>query len=704
MILIRPHALPLLFLLAQVLAFHRAVLFSKRYAIPWDMVDYHLPLAGFFARCLRDGQAPLWDPYTYCGFPFFANIDAQPFYPPTWIAIALSNLAGGRHLLGFLEWQLALHVFLGGAFAYFLLRRLALGRGPAVLGATVFQLGGYFASQAQHLAAMNGGVWLPLVWLSVFALRDGFSWRWLATAALGFAMATLAGYPAVTAVVFGSAFLLALTLVGLRQARPRLLVWMAAASALAVGLSAIQLLPTWELNQLSIAHHRGEWTDTAGGVPPQALVSLLVPNFYHIFDLSKYSLPWNPTFLYLYCGLAGVALAVGAVLRSRDRLRWVFLAVTALSAVWMMGDHTPVLRLLYPRLPAFVRSPLYVDFAMLSFQLGMACLAALGAERFLARRGRWVTAAVALLAAADLIAVGSRRPMNCSSLAENPIVTARAFEGSERVLSRLRELVNQTVPPARMEVYRDSVRWAHHSSALEIPTANGNEPLALERLLDLRRIFGEGDWWGRSFEVKAIGSPLLDLLNVRYLVSWERSLAPVLEGGKFRQVAEVDNHRVYENSGALPRFFLVDDVRSAGNREEAVAALRSPAFDPRRQAIVEGLPGWGRAAVPHSFPPVRVLRYGLRRVALETESAAPAFLVTSETYYPGWRAWLDGVPRPLYLTNVAFRGLPVPAGRHRVEMYFSPRILPVSAAITLATLALMLLPLAKASPPASRNQ
>jgi len=70
-----------------------------------------------------------------------------------------------------------------------------------------------------------------------------------------------------------------------------------------------------------------------------------------------------------------------------------------------------------------------------------------------------------------------------------------------------------------------------------------------------------------------------------------------------------------------------------------------------------------------------VLRYAAHEVELEVDGSAPAFLVTSEVHYPGWRAWVDGREQPLVLTNGAFRGLPVPAGRHQVRMRFAPRIL-----------------------------
>ena len=84
---------------------------------------------------------------------------------------------------------------------------------------------------------------------------------------------------------------------------------------------------------------------------------------------------------------------------------------------------------------------------------------------------------------------------------------------------------------------------------------------------------------------------------------------------------------------------------------------------------------------------VRVVRYGEREVALETEADGPALLVSSEAWYPGWRAWVNGREQPLVLTNAAFRGLAVPAGRSTVRMRFDPPVLWRGAAVSLAALA-----------------
>ena len=61
-----------------------------------------------------------------------------------------------------------------------------------------------------------------------------------------------------------------------------------------------------------------------------------------------------------------------------------------------------------------------------------------------------------------------------------------------------------------------------------------------------------------------------------------------------------------------------------------------------------------------------------REVVLEIDAHRDAFLVLTDTWYPGWEAWLDDQPVPHYRANIAFRALPVPAGRHTVRFVYRP--------------------------------
>ena len=193
-----------------------------------------------------------------------------------------------------------------------------------------------------------------------------------------------------------------------------------------------------------------------------------------------------------------------------------------------------------------------------------------------------------------------------------------------------------------------------------------------------RGIGCRGQRWGRYYEVENPDSPILKLLNVRYVVS----SSPLADPGTLRRVEELPGTTVYENPGVLPRFFLLNRVLPASGLSEAIRLMRSDEFDPRVEAVAEGLPAL--AGTPAEEGTVGVLEYGAQQFAVETDSAGPALLVTSEVAYPGWRAWIDDHECTPAIVNAAFRGVLVPSGKHTVRMRFDPPILRYSAWTTLA--------------------
>ena len=344
----------------------------------------------------------------------------------------------------------------------------------------------------------------------------------------------------------------------------------------------------------------------------------------------------------------------------------------------MFNDKTPIGRALFPLLPATLRGALYVEFALCAFTLALAVLAAFGAERLLARRRPAIQAAVVALVALDLILAGSGRPMNTASKRREPAVTHEQIDGYREPAEALRKLTHTTTPPARYDSINGPESWTEGAPLLDVHTASGDDPFALLRYLDVRSLFAPGDAWTRFWQVSRPHSPLLDMLNVEYLLTRE----PLPDPGRHVRVASLPGMIVYRNPSVLPRFYLVGRVRTA-TRAEALALLAAPDFDPHTEAIVEG------AVEASATGRVTVLSYSAQDIALETDAPGPALLATSEAWYPGWRASIDGRPAPLVITNGAFRGLAVPAGRHRIHMQFNPPILWQGAAISLLALALL---------------
>jgi uncharacterized membrane protein YfhO len=82
---------------------------------------------------------------------------------------------------------------------------------------------------------------------------------------------------------------------------------------------------------------------------------------------------------------------------------------------------------------------------------------------------------------------------------------------------------------------------------------------------------------------------------------------------------------------------------------------------------------------------------GERAVELEATLTAPGLVVLADAYYPGWHATVDGRPAPIVPVNHLFRGVPAPAGPHRVRVAYHPARIWWGAAVSAAALAIALL-------------
>ena len=667
-------------LLANAVIFFHRPLFNSQYSFPWDFRGVQLPMITFLAEQLRQGRFPLWNPYSYCGYPVFANIEACFFHPLVFASAFISAHTSLDALPMLLEWAVVLQTWAGGIAAYYLFHEFGAQRAAAWAGALIFETGAYMASRAEHIGAIMAVAWMPLAWLAVLKLRHGFRRRWLAVLGAALGMSVLGGFPQPTLAVFVSTMALSMILAVLRLSRPRSIAWTAAGCFLGIALAAIQFIPTAQLEQHSVAKYRAGWLGTGGGLYWQTLVSLVLPNHYNIFDMSRFHGPGDITFLYLYSSLAGLALAVAALLLCRTRYVAVLGIMLLFGLLWMLGDKTVIWNALYPLLPERVRIGIHPEYCYCIFTLSLAGLAAIGLQ--LVRIPERLRYAVGVMIAVDLFLVGSGRPMNLASLKAEPGVTARAFDGSVELLQEVRRFANQEYPPWRIDTLDASHMWAVAAPITHVPSASGVSPLALENIMQLRLLLHDGYRWGWNYPLQKIESPVLDLMNVKYVISSDSAAVTLRSISKYRDVEKLPYGELFENTSAMPRFFLVHHVTNG----KSLAGI-----DFRQTAITERPVILPASSALSGEDRVTVLHYDPDSLELSVQSSGSSLLVASENYYPGWKAWLDGSAATIYLTDIAFRGVAVPAGEHTLRMEFHPIVFPVSMGISLLTATLLLM-------------
>jgi len=193
-----------------------------------------------------------------------------------------------------------------------------------------------------------------------------------------------------------------------------------------------------------------------------------------------------------------------------------------------------------------------------------------------------------------------------------------------------------------------------------------------------------------------LDSPLLDLLNVRYFIvpadtppESQPGLQRVLRA-QHPTVYEDDRLKVLENQETLPRAWIVHSARQVGSKEEALDLLSADQVDPEETALLEDIPPEMSQPDDTSADQASVTEYGADRIELESSTEAPGLLVLSEIYYPAWKAYVDGEPAPVYVTDHLLRSVPVPAGEHTVELRYESWTLRVGVAISLIVCAALI--------------
>ena len=157
--------------------------------------------------------------------------------------------------------------------------------------------------------------------------------------------------------------------------------------------------------------------------------------------------------------------------------------------------------------------------------------------------------------------------------------------------------------------------------------------------------------------------------------------------GSWEEVSRRGNW-LYRNPEALPRIFLVARAEAAAE-DAALAALAAGRVNPREVALITDRgPAPAAPARPARGLPgeIESVAYGSQRLTVAVKSWADGWLVVGDLYYPGWRARVDGIETRIRRADYCLRALPVPAGRHTVEMSYQPYSFRLALALSLVTL------------------
>ena len=693
-----------------------------------DLMNDSFPARHYLGAMLQHGEFPLWYSSIYGGFPLIARAEAGACYP--------LNIAA----FGLLPSYIALNVvilatfFIAGLGMYLFTRRIGSNTQGAVAAAVSFVYCGFMVAHAKHLSTISAACWFPLALYYIeraiqayHELHRSESFRAMLWFGLVFGLQQLSGHTQIAyyaGLFYGAYFVLRLfskhwqlaienkkkkaaveRRLSVREVLKHPLVRFFAAGALiGIGIAAIQILPTYELVGLS-QRSGGVSYDYAAqyAYDPANIMTFVYPYANGDIGAASYrgsSIFWED---FGYAGVVILILALYAVVK--EWKRWhskCFAGMAVVAYLFVLGPNTPVFEWAFHLLPgmSYFRFPTRFLFVV---DASLAVLAALGitsiARRYGVRTG-WILFA---LAAVDLFYF---------QLRQNPIVSLSAWSAAPSTAARIlkdssifriyslggKEAHTAAFNAARgwegsLQPYIDQREFLQSSSNViyGLSSPDGYAQLTPSYVVD---VWGDQNRGGMIMQTADLTQDgflpapaflkLMNVFNVKYIVSaWK------MRSDSLQLTGQSGSALLYRNKGVQPRAFVAHTARPAASFEDARSIFFSEKFNPTEEVILhEPLPAIAQDGEPGGTAEIVSMR--ANKVILQTSTDADAYLVLSDTYYPGWNATVDGVETTIARANFCQRAILIPAGNHTVRFSFEPTSVRTGAAITGGALLLFL--------------
>lgn len=186
-------------------------------------------------------------------------------------------------------------------------------------------------------------------------------------------------------------------------------------------------------------------------------------------------------------------------------------------------------------------------------------------------------------------------------------------------------------------------------------------------------------------DTQIYSSPLLDMMNIGFVLSLEPISAPGIELWDNKITS---SFYVYRNPDVLPRLYGTRNLRVITNDRDILNILKSKSFHPAHETVVESKNNDGFRGEKGSILEVEITKLGLDHVEAEVDWGVPGALFRSESFNKNWRATIDGENVQVLRANYAFQAIIVPAGKHEIRFFYDTSTVRWSILISIISLLL----------------
>ncbi len=702
-----------------------------------DLTELNLPLRSASAQSILSGHVPLWNHNLSNGFALLAEGQAGVFYPLNLIYLFLPFTLAVN--IGFF-----LNFFLAGFFTYLYARALSLSRLASIFSALAFSFSGFFIFHIKHLNMINAAIWVPLIFYLIekyfFSQKKK---RFLVFIALVFSIQFFAGHPQISylSVISGFVYFLLrfcfeitdLKKVSVDEWIIKILLPWIFIGVMALGLSAIQFLPTLEISALS---ERNTWIDyetsTNNIFPPRQILTVLNPYLFGNAAINNLDghyqyldIFWENNCYFGFLSAIFAILALICLIKSDKRVR-LFAVMIFILLFFIFGRYNFLyifVWLILPGLKFFRFSQRFILPLMLIFSI----LAGVGfdlvkkiAKIILEKYSdvKKVKLAISTLSILFilfiLLDIFTYARQYVSALPQdyfkpNPVSTWLSEQNQKEKFSYLSidwqdswssviknsggwqntdniYLYRNLIPP-NLNIFFDL------STSDDRPWLEGGQ--LYEPMAKLWLTAREHQIPNNQKSEMVLDDTFLEIYGmqgVKYFLSHFSLNNNNLKLIKTFSAEPLPDIKVYENPFFLPKAFIVNNYAIEKNQIKFLEKVSNDFYDFNNEIVLaeeskiptkEGSNNFGWHNVENIY-------WSDNKVEIIAKVEEESLLFLSLTKYPGWQVKINGKEGRILTANCAFSAVELPVGESHIVFEFKPISFYLGALITFVTVFVLL--------------
>jgi len=680
-----------------------------------DILHLNYPIKNFLSESLKKFELPLWNPYNGNGYPQLAEGQMGTFNPENLLIFGIFSMPFAFNL------GLVLIFFQAGVFTYLFCRSINLSKIASLFSAITFSFSGVFVTHIVHFNLIQTLSFFPLQMYLVEKFLQPYFVRQRQTTRGKQKLHLLLLLSIVTAIQFFSGFqqiaLYSIITVSfyilfkvwiLKAAKIKkilILLLFTLSLTFSLTLSAVQLLPSWELAREAGRSNGVEYSEmNRFPYNPKHLISFLNPYFfgdprvgsYPIYS-DSWGIFWESTGYLGILPLLFTASAIIFLIRKNRNVQF-FILLSLFSLLLMTGIYSPLYLVFeFPPLNLFRVPARWIIF----FTFSLSILAGFGLQ-FILKRFRklrlkyFLAFAIVTAATFDLFLFGLN--YNAKAKAKNQFQPPQTYQFLKSDQSFYRTLTLGNYEAWNFfflnRGWQDTKPYQILANGLDpdlnllykIPNFGVYESILPKRTDNLKNMVSSNiQTEANSIKIGEKAKKILDLYGVKYIISTREIKNPNLN--KTFESQTILKYFIYKSENTQGLVYFPKNFFFAQTYESLDRLLASKETDLKdfvilNSKLTNNIPNPSNAKA-------QIIAFTNEKIDIKVTLDSGQLLVLTQSYYPGWRAFDNGKEKEIQIVNAGQQAIFLDKGEHQIEFRFDPDSFKIGKIISLISLALL---------------